>query len=78
MTWTLEITKAEGSAFEGTMSFEGASNFVQKPERISGVVRSLRSATATKLINTRIGPTEAPGSIYGLPDSPDWTVRRQG
>jgi hypothetical protein len=60
------------------MSFEGALNFVQKPERISGVVRSLRSATATKLINTRFGPTEAPGSIYGLPDSPDWTVRRQG
>jgi len=40
-TWTLEITKAEGPAFEGRHSFEGPSNFDPlKAERISGVVRA--------------------------------------
>ena len=37
----LEITKAEGPAFEGRHSFEGPSNFDPlKAERISGVVRA--------------------------------------
>jgi|688.fasta_scaffold514005_1 hypothetical protein len=44
LTWTVEITKAEGPAFEGNISFEGPSNFdppkQSKPDRITGAVRA--------------------------------------